>query len=124
MALNKELYTSNSSVLDAAIIYDRTKAKLQSSINASTILQPNARITVPTGSTGVTKTLTGLTADHILVRWNFYDAASNGNTIAENAPPQDMEWTTTTNSFTLKNGGSSSVYCQPVFALPTKLAAT
>ena len=90
----------------------------------TSLLQPDGRITVPTGSTGVTKGLTGLTGNHVLVKWNFYTAVSGGSVIAENNPPQDMEWSTTTDSFTIKTGGSSSVYCQPVFALPTQRPAT
>lgn len=82
------------------------------------VIQPNSIITVPTGSTGVTKSLSGLTANHALVKWNFYTAASGGSVIAENNAPEDMEWSTTANSFTIKNNGSSTVYCQPIFALP------
>jgi len=82
------------------------------------VIQPNSRITVPTGSTGVTKSLSGLTANHVLIKWNFYTAASGGSVIAENNAPEDMEWSTTANSFTIKNNGSSTVYCQPIFALP------
>ena len=85
---------------------------------AKKLLMPSSRITVPTGSSGYTGSLSGLTADYILLKWNFYTAASGGSVIAENNPPADMEWSTTTDSFTIKTGGSSSVYCQPVFGKP------
>lgn len=85
---------------------------------ANKLMMPSSRITVPTGSTGYTGTLTGLTADYQLIRWNFYTAASGGSVIDENKPPQSMEWSTTTNSFTIKTVGPGSVYCQPVFGKP------
>ena len=88
----------------------------------STILQPNSRVTVPTGSTGVTQTLSGLTGDYVIIAWNFFTAASGGSILSENRPPQTIEWSTTTNQFKLINRGSATVYCQPIFALPARLS--
>ena len=88
------------------------------------ILQPSGRITVPTGSTGVTKNMSGITTNYVLVRWNFYTASSGGSVISENNPPANMEWSTGNGTFTIKNGGSAAVYCQPVFALPITQSAT
>lgn len=121
--IGDELFSLRDSISSEAMTRASEDTLIRNTLN-NKVLQPNARITVPTGSTGVTKGLTGLTGDHVLIKWNFYTAASGGSVIAENNPPQDMEWSTTTGSFTIKTVGSSSVYCQPVFALPTLLTAT
>jgi len=72
----------------------------------------------------INMTMDGITAGHELWRWNFFDAATNGNPISENAPPQSMEWTTSAGGFTITNNGSDTVYCQPVFVLPDEFTAT
>lgn len=122
----------NGAVIDTLINHTQRIDSEGTLIN-NKILQPSTRITVPSGSSGVTKTLTGLTANYRLIRWNFYTASSGGNVIPENTPPASMEWSTTTNSFTLKitgpssiysTAGATTVYCQPEFEVSTAVSAT
>ena len=73
-------------------------------------------ISIPAAGSSVTKTLTGLTADYQLVRWNFSSSP-------ENAPPASLTWTTAANSFTITNNfGTTSQTIQPVFIKPTSKA--
>lgn len=87
------------------------------------VMKVDSILTIGSGIT-ITMTMDGITADHELWRWNFFDAATNGNPIPENAPPQSMEWTTSAGGFTITNNGSDTVYCQPVFVLPDEFTAT
>ena len=77
------------------------------------ILKATSAITPQT--TQQTYTLSGLTANHELIRWNF---KNSGTDVAENAPPCDLTWTTGANQWTLIAGSATSVTCQPVFAIP------
>lgn len=80
------------------------------------ILQPSSAFPIP--STSVTKNMNGITANHVLVAWNFSESA-------ENLPPCDLTWSTASGSFTItKTSGTTSESIQPVFALPTAVAAT
>lgn len=82
----------------------------------TSILQPSSAFPIP--STSVTKTMSGITANHVLVAWNFSSSA-------ENSPPCNLEWSTTSGSFTItKTGGTTSESIQPVFALPTAVAVS
>lgn len=92
-------------------------------VAGAVVFQTSAIITVPVGSTGITKIVSGITNGYNLIRWNFYTDSSGSEVIAENAHSQDMEWETNDGTFTLKTGGSSPVYCQPVFARPTIIAS-
>ena len=94
---------------------DSEIAELQTAIT-NAILQPSSAFPIP--STSVTKTMTGITASHVLVAWNFSSSA-------ENSPPCDLTWSTANGSFTItKTGGTTSESIQPVFALPTAVAAS
>lgn len=90
---------------------DTSRASAQDLANK--ILKATSAVTPQT--TQQTYSLTGLTADHELIRWNFVDS---GTDVAENAPPCDLTWTTGTNQWTLIGGSSTTVTCQPVFAIP------
>lgn len=80
------------------------------------VLQPSSAFPIP--STSVTKTMTGITASHVLVAWNFSSSA-------ENSPPCDLTWSTANGSFTItKTSGTTSESIQPVFALPTAVATS
>lgn len=80
------------------------------------ILQPSSAFPIP--STSVTKSMSGITANHVLTKWNFSSSA-------ENMPPCDLTWSTANGSFTItKTAGTTSESIQPVFALPTAVAAT
>ena len=73
---------------------------------------------IPSSGASVSYNLAGITAEHELVRWNF-------STSAENEPPADLRWTTYAGYFTItNNGGTTSESMRPVFAVPTKKAAT
>ena len=110
-------------VLDANnITYDSTETydagsvgeELNSQKNTlnSKILKAASAITPQT--TQQTYTLTGLTANHELIRWNF---KNSGTDVAENLPPCDLTWSTGANQWTLIAGSATSVTCQPVFAI-------
>lgn len=80
------------------------------------VLQPSSAFPIP--STSVTKTMSGITASHVLVAWNFSSSA-------ENSPPCDLTWSTASGSFTItKTSGTTSESIQPVFALPTAVAVS
>ena len=55
--------------------------------------------------------LTGLTAKHELVRWNFSSSA-------ENNPPVNIEWKTEAGYWYYKTTTASTETIKPVFALP------
>lgn len=98
-------------VSDAETDIDDLKTSL-----TNAVLQPSSAFPIP--STSVTKTMSGITASHVLVAWNFSSSA-------ENSPPCDLTWSTTNGSFTItKTSGSTSESIQPVFALPTAVAAS
>ena len=94
---------------------DSEIAELKTSLN-NAILQPSSAFPIP--STSVTKTMSGITASHVLVAWNFSSSA-------ENSPPCDLTWSTASGSFTItKTSGTTSESIQPVFALPTAVAVS
>ena len=83
-----------------------------------TVLMPSSAIPIPASGSSVTKSMTGLTADYVLILWNF-------STSAENAPPVDLSWSTGSGTFTItNNGGTTSESIQPVFVLPNIRTAT
>ena len=86
--------------------------ELKTSLNAK-ILKATSAVTPST--TQQTYSLSGLTADHELIRWNF---VNSGTDVAENSPPCDLNWETDTNIWKLTAGSATSVTCQPVFAIP------
>ena len=87
-------------------------AELKTSLS-NKILKATTAVTPST--TQQTYSLSGLTADHELIRWNFVDS---GTDVAENAPPCDLTWETGANIWKLSAGSATSVTCQPVFAIP------
>ena len=89
-------------------------------VHPTGVLTPSAAFAIPASGSSVSYDLTGLTADHELVRWNFADS---GTPIAENAPPVDLTWTTAAGYFTItNNGGTTTATMRPVFALPAAIA--
>lgn len=67
---------------------------------------------IPASGSYTTKNIEGITADYILIAWNF--SAS-----PENSPPVDLSWSTASGSFTItNNGGTSSETIKPVFIRP------
>lgn len=98
-------------ITDAETDIDELKTNL-----TNAVLQPSSAFPIP--STSVTKTMSGITASHVLVAWNFSSSA-------ENSPPCDLTWSTTSGSFTItKTSGTTSESIQPVFALPTAVAVS
>lgn len=94
----------------------------QKSVWDNRVLAVATKFAIPTPGSSVSYNLTGLTADHELVRWNFTDGST---VIAENSPPCDISWTTYNGYFTISNtNGTTSASCKPVFALPTAVATT
>lgn len=87
---------------------------------ASLVLKPASAFALPASGSSVSKDMSGLTADHELIRWNFYD---NGAIVSENQPPADLTWTTYAGYFTItNNGGTTTATIQPVFAIPSATA--
>lgn len=88
-------------------------------IATNAILQPSEAFPLPaTGNSSVTKSMQGITENHVLIKWNFSSSA-------ENAPPVDLTWETGNGYFIITNdSGTTSESIQPVFALPTAVTAT
>lgn len=87
---------------------------------ASLVLKTESAFALPASGSSVSKDMSGLTADHELIRWNFYD---NGAIVPENQPPADLTWTTYAGYFTItNNGGTTTATIQPIFALPSATA--
>ena len=92
-------------------------AKLKTSIT-NAIITVSSAFAIPASGSSVTKNVSGITADHVLILWNF-------STSAENNSPANLSWTTANGSFTISNtGGTTSESITPVFALPTAKTAT
>lgn len=113
---------------DYRILTDSTGQRIAAAIEAldgggggggdGNILTPSSSIPIPASGISASHTLTGLTGDYELVRWNF--SAS-----AENAPPVDLTWTTNAGYFTItNNSGTTSEIMRPVFALPKVVTIT
>lgn len=82
------------------------------------IIASSTSIPIPASGNSASYSMTGLTSDHELVRWNF--SASK-----ENAPPVGLTLTTYNGYFTITNdGGTTSESIRPVFALPTAITIT
>lgn len=81
-------------------------------------LANNAPIPIPAASEAVRYDVTGMTAAHEVVRWNFSSSA-------ENSPPCDLTITTYDGYFTITNtSGTTSESIKPVFAVPSVLEGT
>lgn len=77
-----------------------------------TLLAVDTAFAIPASGASVTYTMTGLTADHQLTRWNFSSSP-------ENLPPVTLSWTTSAGSFTItNNGGTTAETIKPVFMKP------
>ena len=82
------------------------------------IITVSSAFAIPASGSSVTKNVSGITADHVLILWNF-------STSAENSPPCNLSWSTASGSFTISNtGGTTSESITPVFELPTAKTAT
>lgn len=107
---------------DYRILTDATGQRIAAAIEAldggGGALTPSTTIPIPASGNSASYSMTGLTSDHELMRWNF--SAS-----AENAPPADLSWNTYNGYFTITNsGGSTSESIRPVFALPSAITIT
>lgn len=73
------------------------------------ILIAGSATSIPSAGNSVTISITGLTANHYLVAWNFSSSA-------ENNPPVNLSWNTSSGSCVItNNGGSTSETIQPIF---------
>jgi hypothetical protein len=88
-------------------------------VHPNVVIQSSTAFTIPTSGTSKSYDMAGLTADHILVAWNFSSSA-------ENSPPADLECTPYSGYFTVTNNGGApgAETMQPVFAIPTAIAIT
>lgn len=91
---------------------------LNGKADGTTVLIPSESIAIPAQGSSVSKNMTGLTANHVLVAWNF-------SLSSENLPPVDLSWTTYNGYFTItNNSGTTSETIKPVFAVPVSVAVT
>jgi len=109
-------------VADHRLMSDQTGLRIAAALEAiggsGNILTPAQTIPIPASGNSASYSMTGLTSDHELMRWNF--SAS-----AENAPPVGLTWTTYNGYFTItNNNGTTSESIRPVFALPSAIAIT
>ena len=82
------------------------------------LMMPQNTIPIPAEGSSVTITMTGLTSVHRIIYWNFSSSA-------ENQPPVDLSWTTSTDTCVItNNGGTASESMKPIFADPKIVAAT
>lgn len=110
--VNNLTTTTDGKVLDAR------QGKVLNEAITNQVLKPSTTIPIPASGSSASYSMSGLTSDHELVRWNF--SAS-----AENAPPVGLTWTTYNGYFTItNNGGTTSESIRPVFALPSAIAIT
>lgn len=73
---------------------------------------------IPASGSSVSYNMSGLTADHRLIQWNFSSSA-------ENSPPASLSWITNAGYFTITNSaGTTAETIQPVFAVPIAKAIT
>lgn len=79
---------------------------------------PSSAIPIPASGASVSRSMAGLTADHVLTHWSFSSSP-------ENAPPASLAWATYAGYFTITNtGGTTSETIKPVFELPNAIATT
>ena len=88
-------------------------------VHPNVVIQSSTAFTIPSAGASKSYDMAGLTANHILVAWNFSSSA-------ENSPPADLECTTYSGYFTVTNNGGApgAETMQPVFAIPTAIAIT
>ena len=87
-------------------------------IDGNAILSPSSAISIPSSGSSVSYDLTGMTADHHLVKWGFSESE-------ENNPPCSLQWDTYSEYFKItNNGGSTSETIKPVFVRSYPLSAT
>lgn len=84
---------------------------------ANAILKASSVVTVSANGT-TSHTLTGLTADHVVVNWGMFADSALTTPIPENAPTCDVEITTASGSWSVTIANfSSSFYLRPTFGL-------
>lgn len=94
---------------------DSEIAELKTSLN-NAILQSAAFAITANGT--ASHSLTGLTADHVVVNWGMFSDSGLTTPIPENAPTCDIEITTASGYWTVTIANfSSSFYLRPTFGL-------
>ena len=107
--------TSTPLIDGTAAVGTATAYAREDHVHPSQILEPDAAFSIPASGSSVSKNMTGLTADHKLVAWNF---SASG----ENNPPANLSCTTYSGYFTVtNNGGTTSETIRPIFAIPTQI---
>lgn len=86
------------------------------------ILTPASPIAIPSAGSSASYNMAGLSADHVVIKWNF---SLNSTEISENFPPADISITTYDGYFTIAvSAGTTSATCQPVFANPSDVSTS
>lgn len=114
------LYFDSDNLLKISGEQVATRQDLSGKADRTVVISPSSAITIPGEGVANAKrfNMTGITADHVLVRWNFSSSA-------ENNPPVSLQWTTENGYFEITNlSGTTSETIQPVFALPNQILAT
>ena len=82
------------------------------------VLIPSAAFQIPLSGESVSYNMSGLTANHRLIAWNY-------STSKENYPPANLSWATYDGYFTItNNSGTTSETIQPVFVYAKAVAIT
>ena len=103
--VSRQVINNNNSIIDANV--------------GDKIIAPSVAFEIPqnTGDSA-TYTMSGITANHILMSWNF-------SVSAENSPPVDLQWETFEGYFTITNlDGTTDETIRPVFAIAMPRLAT
>ena len=87
-------------------------------VNIDNVIKVTTAIAIPASGSSASYNVTGLTANHELIRWNFSSSA-------ENWPPVNLTVTTYAGYFTIQNtSGTTSETIKPMFAIPVNVTAT
>lgn len=116
--LAADIPASDSSSIQAHLTNIESDVSDLSTAVTNEIITVSSAFAIPASGSSTTKNVTGITANHQLIRWNFSSSE-------ENNPPVNLSWSTASGSFTISNtGGTTSESITPVFALPTAKTAS
>lgn len=88
------------------------------SISTDNVIKVTTAIAIPASGSSASYNVSGLTANHELIRWNFSSSA-------ENWPPVNLTVTTYAGYFTIQNtSGTTNESIKPMFAVPVNVTAT
>ncbi len=102
-------------IADEAVTFDKLSDGVKTALNTA-ILQSEAFAITANGT--ASHSLTGLTADHVVVNWGMFSDSGLSTPIPENAPTCDIEITTSSGSWSVTIANfTASFYLRPTFGL-------